>query len=261
VGERERKGLRAAGLTFVIFMIVVAVLVVPSGGVLRDPEAVAAGQPVYVQIRPFLNSIVMLLMLLFLLTGIVYGAVAGTIRSDRDVARMSASGVSVLASYIVLAFVAAQFVAYFGWSNLGIILAINGAATLKAIGLSGIPLLLGFVLVTALINLFIASASAKWAVMAPVFIPMLMLMGFSPEVTQAAYRVGDSSTNIITPLMQYFPVIIAFAQKYDRKSGLGTLISVMLPYTVAFIIGWAFLFTLWVLFGWPLGPGAPLRYG
>jgi aminobenzoyl-glutamate transport protein len=260
VTDRERRALRAAGIAFVAFVALLALLVVPQNGILRDPEAVAAGRPVYEQIRPFLNAIVTLLMLMFLVTGLVYGWVAGTIRSDRDVARMSSQAVAVLGSYIVLAFAAAQFVAYFGWSNLGLILAINGADGLRAVGFTGVPLLLSFIVVAAFINLFIGSASAKWAVMAPVFVPMLMLSGYSPELVQAGYRVGDSTTNIITPLMQYFPVIIAFAQKYDRRSGLGTLISAMLPYSVVFLIGWSVLFTIWMLAGWPLGPGAPMEY-
>ena len=260
ITPEERRGLKAAGLVFLLSCVVIALLVVPEGGVLRDPEAVAAGAPWYVQVAPFLNSIVPILMLLFLFVGVAFGVVAGTIKSDKDVAKMSSDAVAVLGSYIVLAFAAAQFVAYFGWSNLGLIMAIQGADTLQAIGFTGLPLLLAFVVVSAFINLFIGSASAKWAVMAPVFVPMLMLTGYSPEMTQAAYRVGDSTTNIITPLMQYFPVIIAFAQRWDRKSGLGTLISSMLPYSVIFMIGWMILFSIWVLFGFPLGPGAPLDY-
>ncbi len=258
VTDRERRGLVWAGVTTLVCLGLIALLVVPEGAPLRNPEA--ADQPVLVQIRPFFDSIVTLLMLLFLVVGLVYGIAAGTIRSDRDVARMSSEGVAVLGSYIVLAFMAAQFIAYFNWSNLGLILAVKGAGTLKAAGFTGLPLLAGFVFVTAFINLFIGSASAKWAVMAPVFVPMLMLMGYSPETVQAAYRVGDSTTNIITPLMQYFPVIIAFAQKYDRESGLGTLISAMLPYSVIFLLGWLVLFALWVGFGLPLGPGAPMHY-
>ncbi|MBM4182724.1 MAG: AbgT family transporter [Gemmatimonadetes bacterium] len=258
--DAERRGLRAAGIAGLVIVATLAILVVPSNGLLRNPEAVAAGQPYYLQIQPFLASIVPILMASFLVLGVAYGVAAGTIRSDKDVAKMSAQGVSVLGSYIVLAFFAAQFIAYFNWSNVGLIIAINGAEGLQAIGLSGTPLLLGFILVTASINLFIGSASAKWAIMAPVFVPMLMLLGYSPELVQAAYRVGDSSTNIITPLMQYFPVIIAFAQKWDRRSGIGTLISAMLPYSVVFLIGWGLMFTVWVTLGLPLGPGAPLEY-
>jgi aminobenzoyl-glutamate transport protein len=260
ISPSERRGLAAAGISVLVFAILVAMLVVPENGVLRNPEAVAAGEPYYVQIAPFLNSIVTILMLMFMLAGIVYGVVAGTIRSDKDVARMSSDGVAVLGSYIVLAFFAAQFVAYFNWSNLGLILAIKGADGLRGIGFTGLPLLLSFVVVSAFINLFIGSASAKWAVMAPVFVPMLMLVGYSPEVVQAAYRVGDSTTNIITPLMQYFPVIIAFAQRYDRRSGIGTLISAMLPYSIVFMIGWLALFAVWAAVGLPMGPGAPMHY-
>lgn len=260
VSERERRGLRMAAIASVVLTVVVALLVVPAGAPLRDAGAVAAGEPWYIQVRPFLDSIVTLLMLGFLLVGLVYGVVAGTIRSDRDVARMSSEAVAVLGSYIVLAFAAAQFVAWFGWSNLGLIVAIQGAALLQGIGFTGLPMILAFVVVAAFINLFIGSASAKWAVMAPVFVPMLMLTGYSPEMVQAAYRVGDSTTNIITPLMPYFPVIIAFAQRWDRKSGLGTLISAMVPYSVVFLLGWLAMFAVWVLLGLPLGPGAPLEY-
>lgn len=258
ITDRERKGLLAAGLTLVLTLVGIALLVIPEGAPLRDPAA--AGEPTLVQIRPFFTAIVTLLMLMFLLMGLVYGIVAGTIKSDRDVALMSSEAVGVLGSYIVLAFFAAQFIAYFNWSNLGIILAINGANGLQAVGFTGMPLLLSFVVVAAFINLFIGSASAKWAVMAPVFVPMLMLMGYSPEATQVAYRVGDSTTNIITPLMQYFPVIIAFAQKYDRESGIGTLISAMLPYSIVFMIGWLIMLAVWIGFEIPLGPGAPLLY-
>lgn len=256
----ESKGLVAAGVAFLVMMGILALMVVPKNGVLRDPAAVAEGAETITQIAPFLNGIVPILMTVFLVLGLVYGVVAGTIRSDRDVAVMSSEGVALLGSYIVLAFAAAQFVAYFNWSNLGLILAINGAEALKAAGFTGMPLLIGFIFVSAFINLFIGSASAKWAVMAPVFVPMLMLMGYSPELTQLAYRVGDSTTNIITPLLPYFPVVIAFAQKYDRRAGIGTLISTMLPYSVAFLIAWILMFAIWIFLGLPLGPGAPMQY-
>lgn len=259
ITEPQRKGLVAAGIALVAMFALFALLVVPSGAPLRDPEA--AGAEFLVQrIRPFFDSIVTLIMVLFLVTGLVYGIVAGTIRSDRDVARMSSEGVAILGSYIVLAFAAAQFIAYFNWSNLGLILAINGASALKAVGFTGMPLLLSFVIVAAFINLFIGSASAKWAVMAPVFVPMFMLTGYSPEVVQVSYRVGDSVTNIITPLMLYFPVILVFAQRYDRRAGIGTVISLMLPYSVAFFIAWMIMLAVWLMAGIPLGPGAPVEY-
>jgi len=163
-----------------------------------------------------------------------------------------------LGSYIVLTFFAAQFVAYFNWTNLGLIVAIEGANILKASGLGDIPLVLGFVLVSAMINMFMGSASAKWAIMAPVFIPMFMLLGYSPELVQATYRVGDSVTNIISPMMSYFALVVAFFQKYDKKAGIGTIIATMLPYSFVFLIGWSLLLILWILLGIPVGPGAEL---
>ncbi|MEX2181333.1 MAG: AbgT family transporter [Gemmatimonadaceae bacterium] len=256
--DAERRGLRNAGLVLLAGIGVMLALTVPEHAVLRNPEA--AAERVIIQLRPFFDSLVMILMLLFLVMGIVYGRTTGSIRSDRDVAAMSSESVAVLGSYIVLAFAAAQFVAYFNWSNLGLILAIQGADGLKAVGFTGIPLLLAFIVVSAFINLFMGSASAKWAVMAPVFVPMLMLMGFAPEVTQGAYRIGDSTTNIIAPLMQYFPLIIAFAQKYQKDAGIGTVVAMMLPYSIALMLIWSAFFALWLLSGVPLGPGAPLIY-
>jgi aminobenzoyl-glutamate transport protein len=157
----------------------------------------------------------------------------------------------------VLVFFAAQFVAFFNWTNLGLIFAVEGAQVLKSAGLHEVPLLLSFVLLSAVINLFMGSASAKWALMAPVFIPMFMLLGLPPEVVQTAYRVGDSVTNVISPMMSYFALIIAFVQRYTHKAGIGTLVSLMLPYTVTFLIGWSVLLMIWLLLGWPVGPGAP----
>jgi aminobenzoyl-glutamate transport protein len=203
---------------------------------------------------------VVLLSLGFFLPGIAYGVASGTIRNDRDVGRMIEETLGTMGSYIALAFAASQFVAYFGWSNLGLIFAITGAELLRATGLSGIPLILLFIFVCAAIDLFVASASAKWAVTGPVFVPMLMIMGYSPEVTQAAYRIGDSFTNIVTPLMPYLPLIIAFARKYDPRIGLGTLLSLMVPYSIAFALGWSLLLAVWLLLGIPLGPGVPLTY-
>jgi aminobenzoyl-glutamate transport protein len=226
---------------------------VPENGVLRDMNALLT-------ITPFLNSIVALMMFIFLIPGIIYGVVVGKIKSDKTVAEMMADSMSSLGSYIVLAFVAAHFVAFFNWSNLGVITAINGAEFLSAIGFSGIPLLISFLIFTGFINLFIGSASAKWALMAPIFVPMLMLMGLSPEITQATYRLGDSFTNIITPLMAYFPLVIIYAQKYQKDLGIGTLISLMLPYSIMFLILSIVVLVIWVLTGIPVGPDSPLYY-
>jgi aminobenzoyl-glutamate transport protein len=163
-----------------------------------------------------------------------------------------------LGLYLVLVFFAAQFVAYFNWTNIGLIVAVKGAQALQASGLGAIPLILSFVLLSSFLNMFMGSASAKWAIMAPVFVPMLMLLGYSPELTQTAYRIGDSSTNIISPMMTYFALIVAFVARYDAKAGIGTVIATMLPYTVTFLLVWMTMLVIWMLVGAPVGPGAPL---
>jgi len=162
---------------------------------------------------------------------------------------------STMGSYIVIAFLAAQFITFFNWSNIGTILAIKGADFLKNIGFTGLPLLIGIIIFSCLINILIASASAKWAVLGPVFVPMLMLLGYSPALTQLAYRIGDSITNPITPLLAYFPMALASARKYDEKLGMGTLISILLPYSIYFAIFWIILFAIWYMLNLPLGPG------
>ena len=248
---REKRGLVAAALAFAAVLGVTAAMTLPAGSVLREADGAWT---------PFYESIVPLIFVAFLVPGLVYGLVARTIRSDKDVAKMTGETLATMGPYIVLAFAAAQFVAWFGWSNLGLILAVTGAGLLESLGLDGIALLLGFVVVSATINLFIGSASAKWAIMAPVFVPMLMLMGYAPEVVQATYRVGDSVTNIITPLLPYFPIIVAFARRYDPDVGIGTLVSAMLPYSIALAIAWTAMLLLWLGFGLPLGPGVPLHY-
>jgi aminobenzoyl-glutamate transport protein len=247
----ERRGLKAAGVTLLLELVALLFLVIPDNALLRDAKGT---------IEPFLQGMVILMALGFLLPAVAYGLTAGTITSNRDVARMIEETLGTMGSYIALAFAASQFVAYFGWSNLGLILAVSGADLLSASGLSGIPLVVLFIFVCAVIDLFVASASAKWAVVGPVFVPMLMIMGFSPELTQGAYRIGDSFTNIITPLMPYMPLIIAFAQKYDPRIGLGTLLTLMLPYSVSFATGWTLLLVLWLLLGIPLGPGSGVVY-
>ena len=245
----EKKGLRRAGYALLAFTALISVLVLPSQGILRDPKTLT------IIPSPFIESIVFIIALLFLIAGIVYGKVSGSITNDKDVAKAMSNSMSSMGYYIVLAFFAAQFIAYFSSSNLGIVIAVNGANFLKATGFTGVPLLILFIVVSLVINLFVGSASAKWAIMAPVFVPMFMLVGYSPELIQAAYRIGDSSTNIITPLMPYLPIVLAFAQKYDKNLGLGTLISLMLPYSIAFLIGWVILFIIWFVFGLPWGPG------
>ncbi|VEP18967.1 conserved membrane hypothetical protein [Hyella patelloides LEGE 07179] len=249
----ETKGLKWAGFSFLGLLAFFMVMLLPPQGILREPETFT------IIPSPFLTGIVPIIMLAFLIPGIVYGVVTGTIKSDKDISQALGDSMSGMGYYMALSFFAAQFVAYFGWTNLGLILAVKGAELLETTGFTGIPLLISFILVSAFINLFIGSASAKWNIMAPVFVPMLMLIGYSPEFTQLAYRIGDSTTNIITPLMTYFPIIVAFGSKYDKNLGIGTLIATMLPYSIAFLLGWTIFFIIWFVFGIPLGPGAYIR--
>ena len=212
---------------------------------------------------PFFKGIIIGILIIFFIPGLVYGIIVKTIRNDKDAAKHITRSMSTMGGYIVLVFFAAQFVYFFDYSNLGIIFAIKGAQGLQNIGLTGIPLIIAFVLLSAFINMFMGSASAKWAIMAPVFIPMLMLIDppYHPGLTQAAFRIGDSVTNLITPMMSYFALIVTFAQKYDEKYGIGTIISTMIPYTVLLSIFWTGLLILWMLLGLPLGPDGPLYIG
>ncbi len=248
----EKRGMWWAFIAILLFVAFILGGLLPQDGYLRDPET---GNILH---SPFMSGIVALIFLSAAVAGIAYGIGAKTFRNDSDVMKGMSKSMETLGSYIVLVFFAAQFVAYFNWTNLGLIMAIKGAGVLQASGLGPIPLMLAFVLVSAIINLVMGSASAKWAIMAPVFIPMFMLLGYSPEFTQMAYRVGDSVTNIISPMMSYFALIVAFIQRYDKKAGIGTVISTMLPYSVVFLIGWSMLLVVWVLLELPIGPGAPM---
>lgn len=248
----ERKGLKRAGLGILVVVVLLAWSIVPENALLRDPET---GSVLH---SPFFDGIIIAILIFFFIPGIIYGYVVGTVKGDKDVVKHITKSMAGMASYIVLVFFAAQFVYFFSYSNLGLVVAINGAETLRNIGLTGIPLIVSFVVLSAFINMFMGSASAKWAIMAPVFIPMLMLLGYHPSLTQAAFRIGDSVTNIITPMMSYFALIVTFAQKYDERYGIGTIISSMLPYSIFLSIFWIILLVAWMLLGLPLGPDGPL---
>jgi len=248
----EKKGLRMAGLSSLVLVIILALSVVPGWGFLRDPET---GGVLH---SPFLKGIVTIIFVVFFVPGVVYGFVTKSLKNDTDVINSMGKSMKGLGVYIVLVFFAAQFVAYFSWTNIGLITAIQGAEFLKSIGLTGIPLIVAFVVVAAMMNMFMGSASAKWAIMAPIFVPMFMLLGYTPELTQAAYRIGDSCTNLVTPMMSYFALIVAFAEKYREDAGIGTIIALMTPYTFIFLVGWILFLILWMLLGIPVGPGAGL---
>ena len=252
----EKRGLKHAGLAVLGVSALFALSIVPEWGVLRHPETgEVAGSP-------FLKGIVALIVVFFAVPGFVYGRATGTMQNDRDVINAMSKSMGTMGMYIVLVFFAAQFVAFFKVTNLGTIFAVLGADTLQSIGLTGPLLFLFFIIMCGFVNLMLGSASAQWAVTAPIFVPMLMLLGYAPEVIQAAYRIGDSVTNIITPMMSYFGLIVSFATRYKKDLGIGTLISTMIPYSIFFFVGWTALFFIWVFaLGLPVGPGAATYFG
>lgn len=255
LSKAEKKGLLYASIVSVLMVVIFLLGLIPEQGFLRNLDVDPSDS---ILRSPFLKGIVAIIFLTAGLAGIAYGVGAGTIKNDSDVMKGMSKSMETLGSYIVLVFFAAQFVAYFKYSNLGTIIAINGAAALQPLAAYPIPLMLGLIVISAFINLFMGSASAKWALMAPVFIPMFMTLGYTPEFVQVAYRIGDSTTNIIAPMMSYFALIVAFVQQYDKKAGIGTVISTMIPYSIVFLIGWSIMMIIWILLDIPVGPGATM---
>lgn len=251
LSDAERKGLRRAGLATLLVVGLWLLFTFGPGTPLINEEATPEAR-----LTPLYQSLVAAFFLLFLLAGWAYGKAVGTVTDHRSLVKMMADSMGDMAYYLVLAFVAAHFVAMFAWSNLGLILAVEGADALKASGLPAWALLILIVGFTALLNLFVGSASAKWALLAPVLVPMLMLLGISPEMTTAAYRVGDGATNIITPLMVYFPLILVFCQRWQADFGLGSLAATMLPFSIGLLLSGMVLVGGWVMLDLPLGPGA-----
>jgi aminobenzoyl-glutamate transport protein len=251
----ERRGLASAGFAALAVVVIWVFLAIGPGTPLIDETARAEAQ-----LNPFFQSLVAGFFVLFLATGWAYGKAAGSIKDHRDVVKMMSEAMADLGYYLVLAFAAAHFVALFNWSNLGLIFAINGAGFLNSASLPDSLLLTLIIVFCAFINLFVGSASAKWALLAPVVVPMLMLTGISPEMSTAAYRVGDGATNIITPLMPYFPLILIFCQRWQREFGLGSLAATMLPYSALLLLSGILLTVVWVVLGLPLGPGAAVEF-
>lgn len=251
ISVKERKALRVASIVFFVMIIGLFLLCIPNTSFLRNAKtgSLVSGSPLMTGIIPIITII-------FFIPSIVYGKITGVYKTEKDIAAQMSKSMSTMGSYIALAFVASQFISYFEKTNIGIIIALKGAKFLGTIGIWPPLLMFIFVILSGLLNLFMGSASAKWVIMAPVFIPMFMGLNISPEMTQAAFRIGDSSTNIITPLMDYFPLILAFAKKYDEDTGIGTMISTMLPYSMGFLFSWAILMIIWMVLNLPLGPGA-----
>jgi aminobenzoyl-glutamate transport protein len=251
----EQRGLNWSLAAMGIGIVILALVSWPVDSPMRSPEG-----EITAATAPLMRAIVPLIFLLFLIPGVVYGYVAKTVKSHRDIIAGMSKAMSTMGYYVVLSFFAALFISEFGNSNIGALLALRGAAGLQALALPATVTVVGIVLLSGMVNLVVGSASAKWALLAPIFVPMLMQLGISPELTQAAYRVGDSTTNIITPLMPYFPLVVVFSQRYVRNTGIGTLISMMMPFSVAFLISWTgFLVAYWML-GIPLGLQAPYTY-
>lgn len=253
LGKNEKKGLRYTLVTLVIITAVILIGMLRKDGFLRPVDG-------HLLESPLIKDVVAFLFIIAGLSGIAYGFGSGKFKSDADVMNGMKDSIKTLSMYIVLVFFAAQFVAYFKESNLGIILAIQGAETISSSGIGLIPLMILFIILSASINMLMGSASAKWAILAPVFIPMFMLMGYSPELSQVVFRIGDSVTNIVSPMMSFFALIIAYFQQYDKKSGIGTIIATMLPYSIAFFVIWTLLLVAWLYLGFPLGPEAGIYY-
>lgn len=249
----ELKGLKRVALVFFLFMVVIAAGLIPDHGFLRGNDNMILHSPI-------LKGFISVLFIIAAVCGIVFGYASGTFKTHHDVVNGMNSSFKGLISFLVLVFFAAQFVAWFRWSNLGMLIAVKGADWLQSTNLGLIPLVILFIILSGFINMFMGSASAKWAIMGPVFIPMFMLLGYSPELSQAVFRIGDSVTNVISPMMSFFALIIVYYQKYEPRSGIGTLIATMLPYSITFMIAWTGLMIVWILLGLPLGPEAGLFY-
>ncbi|MFO7617284.1 MAG: AbgT family transporter [Bacteroidales bacterium] len=249
----EKRGMLMALAAFLVILAVTLIGIIPANGFFRGADG-------GLLTSPLIRGVVAMLFITAGAMGLAYGFTTKAFKNDSDVVNGMASSMKTLATYLVLVFFAAQFVAYFKWSNLGIILAVKGAGLLMSANIGLIPLMILFIILSATINMLMGSASAKWAILAPIFIPMFMIMGYSPELSQVVYRIGDSVTNVISPMMSFFALIIAFIQKYDPKAGIGTIIATMVPYSIIFFLAWAVLLVAWLLLGLPLGPDAGIHY-
>ncbi|MEQ1955033.1 AbgT family transporter [Mesorhizobium yinganensis] len=248
LSQQESRGLRFAGFGLLALIAVFLLLTLPSGAPLRNPTT---GE--LIGNSPFMNGLIAFIMLVFLVSGWTYGIGAGTLRTLPEVIAAIEKSIKNLGGTIFLFFVLSQFVAYFTYTNIGTVMALSLSGTLQSANIGALPLLLGFVVVVAIIDLLLTGAIAKWAIFAPIFVPLLMKLGVEPEAVLAAYRVGDSPMNAITPLNAYFALVVGFAQKYDKTAGVGTIVSLMLPYVVWMFVLWTALLAVWQFLGLPWG--------
>lgn len=252
VTPQEKRALFWANVSVVVTLCIIILAAIPETSWLRNSETHSL-----IENAPLMKGMGLLIILTFLVPGLVYGVLAKTIQSSKDIGRMLTESMEAMGSFIVIVFFAAQLLAFLTWSNLGIVIAVKGAELLQ--NQNGIVLIVGLLLLSSLINMLIGSASAKWALLGPIFVPMLLLLGFHPAFTQMIYRVGDSITNPITPMMPYLPLLLTYAQKYDPKMKLGSLIASLMPYSIFLGIFWTLFLIIWYLFGIPVGPGGPIH--
>ena len=255
MSDKEEKALRVANWVFVGIAALYVIACIPSNSFMRNPDTGSL-----IEGSTLMNAIIPLFTLLFFIPSFVYGKLCGSFKSDKDVVASFNKSIASISGFIAMAFVASQFTNYFSKTNIGRVLSFKGAELLQSLNVNSIGLMMCFILVAGFVNLFMASASAKYAIFAPVFVPMFMKMGLSPELTQVAYRIGDSTTNIIAPVIAWIPYILTVMKKYDKDTGWGTLVSSMLPYSIAFLVSWSVMLALWMALNLPLGPGATVFY-
>ena len=254
INDLERKAIKPTFISIVIYILIILIGTIPDNGILRDIKTGSA----FVSAAPLMKSLPLLIALLFLIPGITFGLKSKNFKNSKDIVKALGDSMADMGPYIALIFVIAQFLSYFAWSNIGIILAIKGALLLKASGFPILIILILFIIMSSFINLIIGSASTKWAILSPIFVPMFMFLGYHPGVTQMAYRIGDAISNPICPTFAYFGMLLSLAQKYDKNAGIGTLMANMLPYTIAFFICMVAQFVIWFIFKILFGPSSPL---
>lgn len=248
----EKKALFWANMSFIVLLVLLIICAIPEHSFLRNAKTGSL-----LDDAPLINGVGLIILVIFLVPGVIYGALSHEIKNTKDLGQMITDSMSSMGSFIVIVFFAAQLLAFLEWSNLGVITAVKGAKLLQH--QNGIVLIIGVIFLSAFVNMLVGSASAKWGILAPIFVPMLILVGFHPAFTQAIYRVGDSITNPITPMMPYLPLLLSYAQKYDKNMKLGTLLSSLMPYSIALTIVWTLFTLIWFLLGIPVGPGGPLH--